>query len=38
MSAELKSTSHGKTMVLTLSNPEQRNAWTQRSMRQESRL
>jgi enoyl-CoA hydratase/carnithine racemase len=26
MSAELKSTSHGKTMVLTLSNPEQRNA------------
>lgn len=26
MTAELKSTSHGQTMVLTLSNPEQRNA------------
>ncbi len=26
MPAELKSTSHGQTMVLTLSNPEQRNA------------
>ena len=26
MPAELKSTSHGMTMVLTLSNPEQRNA------------
>ena len=26
MTAELKSTSHGRTMVLTISNPEQRNA------------
>jgi enoyl-CoA hydratase/carnithine racemase len=26
MAAELKSTSHGRTMVLTISNPEQRNA------------